>query len=294
MARVQWDQTGEKHYETGTDHGVLYPVSDEGEYANGVPWNGLTGVTETPSGAESNKQYADNMVYLNLVSAEEFGATVTAFTYPDEFAQCDGTAEINGVEIGQQERRNFGLAYRTLKGNDTQGTRFGYKLHLVYGCLAAPSERPYTTVNDSPEAVEFSWDLDTTPVPVGTINGVEYKPTSILTIDSTKHSAAEMQALEDALYGTEGQDPRLPLPAEVVAMFAGALTEVETVDPSYDDTTDMITIPSVTGVVYTVNGEEVPAGTYGPISEDTVVRAKAASGYKLSNNSDEDWTIRFA
>lgn len=293
MAELTWDGTGEKVFETGTDHGVLYLPNEAGEYDSAHPWNGLTAVTESPTGAESNKQYADNIVYLNLVSAEEFGATVEAFTYPDAFAVCDGTAVVNGVEIGQQDRSSFGLAYRTLKGNDTQGTRYGYKLHLVYGALAAPSEKNYTTVNDSPEAVAFSWELSTTPVSVGTIGGVEYKPTSVLTIDSTKVDAAGLSALEDALFGTAGADAYLPTPAQVVAMFSGTLVEVETVAPTYDAGTDMITIPSVTGVVYKIDGAEV-TGAVGPITDDTVVTASPAAGYRFTPTSDTDWTVQFA
>lgn len=294
MAEITWDGTGEKVFETGTDHGVLYLPDENGEYSMGYPWNGLTAVNEQPTGAESNKQYADNIVYLNLVSAEEFAATIEAFTYPAEFAECDGTAVVNGVQIGGQDRKSFGFAWRTLKGNDTQGTRFGYKLHLAYGLLAAPTEKNYTTVNDSPEATPFSWETSSSPVAVGTIGGVEYKPTSILTIDSTQHTAAEMQALEDALYGTAGGDPHLPTPAEVIAMFDGALTEVETTAPTYNAATDIITIPATAGVVYKVNGEVVPAGNFGPITEDTVVTATPAPGYKFTNTSDTDWTVNFA
>jgi len=297
MAEITWDGTGEKVFETGTDHGVLYPVSDEGDYPLGVPWNGLTAVNETPSGAESNPQYADNIKYLDIRSAEEFGATIEAFTYPREFAQCDGTAIVNGVEIGQQGRRGFGFSYRTLKGNDTLGTDYGYKLHLIYGATAAPSEKNNTTVNDSPEAMTFSWELTTTPVPIpgnNPVTGRPYKPTAILTIDSTEHTPAAMEALEDILYGTAGSDPRLPMPAEVIALFAGALTEVETVAPTYDAGTDMITIPNVAGVDYYVDGELVPAGPYGPITGDTVVNAMPENGYTFTETSDTDWTVNFA
>lgn len=289
MAVLEWDQVGERLYETGVDHGVLYIPNATGEYDKGYAWNGLTTVTETPSGAESTAQYADNIKYLNLQSAEEFGATVEAFTYPDEFAQCDGTAVPQvGVNVGQQARKTFGLSYRTLVGNDLDGQDHGYKLHLIYGCQAAPSEKAYNTVNDSPEAITFSWELTTTPAPVTGL-----KPTSIITVNSLEVSAANLQALEDALYGTAGADPHLPTPDEVIAMFGGAVTEVETVAPTYDAGTDMITIPAVTGVIYKIGGEVV-TGTYGPITEDTVVTAVPAPGYKFTETSDTDWTINFA
>lgn len=289
MTRLTWDQVGERLYETGVDRGVLYHRASNGVYDVGFSWNGLTTVTESPSGAESNPQYADNIMYLNLVSAELFGGTIEAFTYPDEFAECDGTVVVDGVAIGQQNRRLFGLAYRTKLGNDVDGDAHGYKLHLIYGALAAPSEKAYSTVNDSPEAVTFSWEISTTPVEV-----TGYKPTASLTIDSTKVDAAALATLEDALYGTAGADPRLPLPDEVLAMFAGTITAVETQAPTYNATTDIITIPSVTGVVYQVDGETVPAGPYGPITEDTVVTAIPAAGYRFTNTSDTDWTIEFS
>jgi len=218
MARVTWDQVGERLYETGVDHGVLYLRNETGDYDTGVAWNGLVSVTESPTGAESNPQYADNIKYLNLVSAEEFGATIEAFTYPEEFAQCDGTAApAAGVYVGQQPRRTFGLSYRTQVGNDINGTDHGYKLHLIYGALAAPSEKAYNTINDSPEAITFSWELTTTAVEVPGL-----KPTATLTIDSTKTGASQMESLEAILYGNETDEPRLPLPAEVIELFEGA------------------------------------------------------------------------
>lgn len=232
MSKLKWDETGKRFFETGVDHGVLYVPDVNGIYATGVPWNGLTTVTESPSGAESNKQYADNQVYLNLVSAEEFSATVEAFTYPDEFEQFDGSAELDpGLYIGQQRRGVFGLSYRSLLGNDLESTDYGYKLHLVYGCQAAPSERARATVNDSPEAMGLSWELSTTPVAVGTIAGKEYKPTAHLTVDSAKADATALAALELILYGKDAVvDPveaavvaRLPLPAEVYEIFAAVI-----------------------------------------------------------------------
>lgn len=217
MSKIVWDRAGEHFYETGVDHGVLYPTLN-GVYGHGVAWNGLTNVTESPSGAESTGQYADNIKYLNLISAEEFGATVEAFTYPPEFAVCDGSAEpVKGVMIGQQIRRPFGLCYRTLVGNDLMGTEYGYKLHLVYGATAAPSERAYGTVNDSPEAITFSWTLTTTPVEIS-----GYKPTANLIIDSSLVSKANMAKLEDILYGTADAEPRLPMPDEVIALIGSS------------------------------------------------------------------------
>lgn len=218
MPEIVWDAVGEKLYETGVSKGVLYPRDAAGLYPLGVPWNGLTGVTESPSGAEATAKYADNIKYGNLLSAEEFAATLEAFTYPDEFGQCDGSAEIApGVKIGQQSRKSFGLAYRTELGNDVDNDAYGYKLHLIYGATAAPSEKGYQTINDTPDMITFSWELSTIPVVVS-----GFKPTASLVIDSTKVLAANLEALEAILYGTAGTDPRLPLPDEVAALFAGA------------------------------------------------------------------------
>ena len=215
MAVLTWDQVGERFYETGVDHGVLY-IPTAGVYNTGFAWNGLISVTESPSGAEPSPQYADNIKYLNLLSTEEFGGTIEAFTFPDEFAQCDGTAFPKvGLAVGQQTRKTFGLSYRTKIGNDTEGQDLGYKLHLVYGALAAPSEKAYSTINDSPEAVTFSWEFTTTPVEVTGL-----KPTALLTIDSTKVASAGLTALEALLYGTELKEPSLPLPDAVIALFA--------------------------------------------------------------------------
>jgi len=293
--QLVWDQTGERVYETGVDHGVLYMPDNTGVYDNGVAWNGLVSVTESPSGAESSPQFADNIKYLNLVSAEDFGATLEAFTYPEEWGQYDGTAAPEvGITIGQQGRKSFGLSYRTLMGNDVNGTSFGFKLHLVYGAQAAPSERAYGTVNDSPEAITFSWEITTTPVNVGTISSVDYKPTAILTIDSTKVDADALTALMELLYGTVGTDPSLPLPADVIALFAGTITQVTPGVPTYNSSTDIITIPGTTGVIYKVNGEVVPAGAYGPITANVVVTAHPATGYKFPAVTDDDWLITFA
>lgn len=215
MAALVWDAVGERFYESGVDHGVLYIPDVSGVYATGFAWNGLISVTESPSGAESNPQYADNIKYLNLVSAEEFGATVEAFTYPEEFAVCDGTALPEpGVALGQQTRKSFGLSYRTKMGNDVSGQDLGYKLHLIYGCTAAPSEKAYSTINDSPEALTFSWELTTTPAPV-----TGYKPVSSITVDSTVADAADLLALENLLYGDGAGTAKLPTPDEVLALF---------------------------------------------------------------------------
>lgn len=225
MAVLEWDKTGERVYETGVSRGVLY-VTDRttGAYDDAEAWNGLTGVTSSPSGAESNKQYADNRVYLNLISAEEYGATIEAFTFPDKFMECDGTFEpVPGVAVGQQGRRTFGFSWQTLIGNDLVGTDHGYKIHMVWGALASPSEKAYATVNDSPEAATFSWEVTTTPVEVGTVDDHKFKPTAYIAIDSTKVEAADLKALEDLLYGTAAVEPRLPLPREVIEMFDAAV-----------------------------------------------------------------------
>lgn len=216
MTAITWDASGERLFETGLDHGVLYPLAANGTYPDGVAWNGLVSASESPSGAEATALYADNMKYLNLMSAEEFGATIEAYTYPPEFAILDGSAEIAaGVMIGQQPRKPFGLCYRTLVGNDTEGQNHGYKLHLIYNALAQPSERSYQTVNDSPEAITFSWTIATTPVPVE-----GYKPTATLVVDSTKADPTKLAALESILYGSESTEPRLPLPGEVITLMA--------------------------------------------------------------------------
>jgi hypothetical protein len=224
MSKIVWDKTGERFYETGVKNGVLYPLDSNGTYPNGVAWNGLTAVTESPSGAEATALYADDIKYLNLMSAEEFGATIEAYTYPDEFAECDGSATLaKGVAIGQQTRKTFGLCYRTTLGNDAQGNDYGYKLHIIYGALAAPSEKAYATINDSPEAITFSWEVTTTPVSVD-----NFKPTASLVIDSTKADKTKLAALEEILYGKDGTgdgntgavDPRLPLPNEIATLMA--------------------------------------------------------------------------
>ena len=222
--KLVWDKTGEHYYETGVKNGVLYPMSASGTYPKGVAWNGLTAITESPSGAEATALYADDIKYLNLMSNEEFGATVEAYTYPDEFAECDGSASLTeGVYIGQQARKTFGLCYRTTLGNDSKGNDYGYKLHIIYGAMASPSEKAYSTINDSPDAITFSWELSTTPVAVA-----NFKPTASLTIDSTKVDPEKLATLEEILYGKDGTgednsvgavDPRLPLPDEIANLM---------------------------------------------------------------------------
>ena len=218
MSKIVWDAVGEHIFETGVRNGVLYLKDAQGAYSTGVAWNGLTSVSESPEGAEPTDLYADDIKYLTLMSAENFKATIEAYTYPDEFAECDGSATIaDGITIGQQSRKPFGLCYRTAIGNDTDGNEHGYKLHIVYGCQASPSEKQYSTINDSPEAITFSWEVSTTPV---NVNGK--KPTATLIIDSTKADKAKLTALEAILYGAESTDPRLPLPDEIATLMAKA------------------------------------------------------------------------
>lgn len=223
MARLTWHDAGTRKYEVGVKNGVLYPISDTGQYTTGVAWNGLSAVNESPSGAEETKVYADDIKYLGLMSAEEYAATIEAYYYPDEFAECNGEADlVSGVTIGQQARKKFGFSYVSTLGNEVKGENYGYIIHLVYGCVASPSERNHQTINDSPEASTMSWEVNTTPVEVGTIDGVAYKPTATVNIDSTKVSAAALKAIEDILYGAEtGDGPRLPLPAEVYTLVKG-------------------------------------------------------------------------
>jgi len=294
MTKLTWDDVGKRQYETGVDRGVLYVTDNAGAYGKGVPWNGLTTVTESPSGAESNPQYADNIKYLDLTSAEEFGATVEAFTYPPEFAVCDGSAEMAaGVIIGQQSRRLFGLSYRTKLGNDIQGDDYGSKIHLVYGGKAAPSEKAYSTINDSPEALTFSWELTTSPVGV-----TGFKPTALLTVDSTLVTADALTNLENLLYGTPSTNASLPLPAAVMELFTGGpKTTVNMAtyanQPSFNDTTKVITLPAVTGVQWTVDGVNKAAGAQPALTtgQTKVVKSTPQSGYVLSG--DDTWVYTF-
>jgi phosphohistidine swiveling domain-containing protein len=290
MAELQWDAAGDHLYETGVSKGVLYRQNG-GVYDSGYAWNGLTGVTESPSGAEPTAQYADNIKYLNLLSQEEFGGTIEAFTYPDEFGECDGSASPEvGVTVGQQPRKVFGLSYQTKVGNDLEAEDYGYKIHLVYGALAAPSEKAFATINDTPEAITFSWEFSTTPVPV-----TGARPTSLLVIDSTKVDEDSLAALEDALYGTVGADPYLPMPDDVLAMFAGDPTVVVTEEPSFVSSTGVITIPTVTGVVYRradTNAVVTGTVTISTPGDSLVIKAFPSSGaYAFSSFSDNDWTF---
>jgi len=290
MAVLLWDQTGERLYETGVDRGVLY-IPTGGVYDTGVAWNGLTAVTESPSGAEPTPMYADNIKYLNLLSIEQFGGTIEAYTYPTLFNQCDGTEVVNaGVAIAQQSRKTFGLAYRTRLGNDTLAEDFAYKLHLIYGALASPSEKAYSTINESPEALTLSWEFSTTPVMV-----TGMKPTALVTIDSSKVNPTNLTALENALYGTAGTNPRLPLPDEVMSLFAGSITSVTPTAPTFVAGTGVITIPTVTGVTYRradTNAVVTGTVTIGVSGQTLVIRATPASGlYTFAAGSDDDWSF---
>jgi hypothetical protein len=290
MTKLSWDDVGERLYETGVDRGVLFIPNGSGIYDDGVAWNGLTTVTEKPSGADANPQFADNIKYLNLIAAEEFGATLEAFTYPDEFAQFDGLATPQpGIVVGQQSRKTFGLCYRTKLGNDLDGSDHGYKLHLVYGLQAAPSEKAYATINDSPEALSFSWELTSTPVSVTSL-----KPTSLIVVDSTVVGPTALAALELALYGDVGIDPALPLPDAVIALFAGSITEVTANAPTYVSGTHTITIVATTGVTYynETLGTVYATGAH-VITADTLIKARPNAGYQLTPGTDDDWFFDF-
>lgn len=290
MTALTWDGTGDREYETGVSNGVLYLPDDSGDYTEGYAWNGLTTVTEAPSGAAVTKKYADNVNYLSLVSTEEFDGTIAAYTYPDEFAQCDGTATPSaGVYVGQQTRKTFGLSYKTLIGNDVDATDHGYKLHLVYGALVEPSQKAYASVNDTPDAIEFSWKFSTTPIPVPGL-----KPSATIVIDSTKVEAGALAALEAALYGGVGTDPRLPSPTEVLAFFSGSTTVSVPVAPTYVEGTHTITIPAVTGITYynDATGAILATGAH-VIAVDTVVRAEPNAGYEFPPVTDNTWFFAF-
>lgn len=293
MTALLWDQTGEKKFETGVDHGVLYLLSD-GAYDQGFAWNGLTTVTESPSGAEPQPFYADNIKYANFLSYEEFGLTIECYTYPPEFSQCDGAAEPQvGVVVGQQNRATFGFSWRTKIGDDANGLDAAYKIHLAYGCLAGPSEKAYTTLSDSPEPLNFSYDVTTTPVSVAGYPNL--KPTSYLCIDSSRVDADALAALELQLYGSVGVDPELPLPGDVLALFDGAFTIVTAANATYNTGTHVVTIPSTTGVTYYINGVEATAGAQAAMTVGQVshVTASPNTGYVLSANSDNDWVFPY-
>lgn len=288
MTVLVWDELGSRLYETGVDHGVLYIPDSDGSYVNGVAWNGLTSVSESPSGAEPTATYADNIKYLNLISVEEFGGTIEAYTYPDEFGQFDGLkTPTPGVFVGQQGRRGFGLSYRTQIGNDLDGDSHGYKLHLIYGCYASPSEKQYTSINDSPEAINFSWAFTTTPV---IVDGM--RPTAVIVIDSTKVDATILAAFEQMLYGDTGVDPVLPLPEVIIEMFSEGITEVTPTQPTFNSGTNTITIPSITGVNYYIDNVLVLPGPV-VITEDTIVTARPDAGYLFISGVDDDWFYNF-
>lgn len=292
MTALTWDNVGERLYETGVDRGVLFIPDESGDYGSGVAWNGLTQVAENPSGAAATPQFADNIKYLNLISHEDFGATIDAFTYPEEFAQCDGTAVPQpGLAVGQQGRKVFGLCYRTRVGNDIDGTDHGYKLHMVYGAQAAPSARAYATINDQPAAIAFSWAVTTTPVQVSGL-----KPTALLTVDSTLVDAGDLAALEAVLYGDEATDPRLPLPDEVIAMFTGEVAPVRLVGataPAYDAGTHVVTLPAVAGVQWKVNGVNKAAGAQPAmaVGQSSSVQAVPTAGHVIEG--DDDWEFDY-
>jgi len=293
MTAIQWDKVGERIGETGVDHGVLYKPDTDGVYDGGVAWNGLTSITASPSGAEATPQYADNIKYLNLVSAEQFAGTIEAFTYPVEFEECEGAVtSAGGVLITQQARKSFGLCYRTLLVNDTEGEDFGEKIHLVYGALATPSEKAAATINDSPELTALSWEFTTTPVDVPGL-----KPSAHLVLDSRVVDAGAFQDLKDILYGTDSVDPRLPLPGEVIDLFEGSTTSVNLStpanQPTYDSGTHVVTLPSVTGVQWKVNGVNKSAGAQPALSvgQTANVVAVAQDGYRVTG--DEDWSFAY-
>jgi hypothetical protein len=294
MARLTWDTTGSRLYETGVDHGVLYIPDGNGDYTNGVAWNGLTTVTESPSGAEATALYADNIKYLDLRSAEEFGATIEAFTYPDEFNQFDGIASPSvGVNVGQQSRSTFGFSYRTNVGNDVDGSDYGYKLHLIYGATASPSEKAYATINDSPEAITFSWEVATTPIAAGGT----LKPTSQLVIDSTKVDAGDLTTLEDLLYGESG-NPQLPSPAAVIAIFGSGVTVVDmgvfANQPTYNSGTHVITLPTVVGVQWKIDGVNKSPGAQTALGSGVTAEVTAhatSTAYVLAG--DTSWAFTY-
>lgn len=293
MTVLTWDQAGQRLYETGVDRGVLY-IPTAGIYDVGYAWNGLTGVTESPSGADPTPLYADNVKYLNLLSRENFAATVEAYTYPDQFAQCDGSAEPQtGIKIHQQTRKTFGLSYRSLVGDDLVGTDKTYKLHFVYGALAAPSERAYSTVNDTPEAITFSWTVSTTEVPVTGL-----KPTAIVTLRADKIASTALTAIENALYGTAGTNPRLPLPDELIALVAAGAPPAAgpPAAPTYTSGTHTIAVPSTANIVYRrADTNAVVTGTNIVLTVGQVLTIKAApaSGYQFAAGSDDDWTFLY-
>jgi len=290
VTALTWDASDKRRYETGVDRGVLY-IPTNGVYDQAFAWNGLTTVTESPSGADLTSLYADNIKYLQLQAYEEFGGTVEAYTYPDEFAEMDGTVAVSdGVYVGQQPRKPFGFSYRTLVGN-ADNPSLGYKVHMVWGALATPSEKAYSSINDSPDAITFSWDFSTVPVAVTGL-----KPTSYICIDSTKVDSAALATLEGMLYGTGEDDPALPTPDAVLAIFTGSITTTALpTAPTYDSGTDVVTIPTITGVIYYRTGHgDFAGGDTEVIAANTVYRARPATGYKFPATSVREWLIVFS
>ena len=294
MAALTWDASGTRKFETGVDHGILFPSGGDG-----VAWNGLVNVTETPAGADNTKTYADNIVYGAIRAAETFGGTVEAYMCPDEFLECDGFTLINGVAVGQQPRKTFDLYYRTIVGNDTDPAA-GFKHHFGYGLTTAPSEKAYATVNDSPEMTTFSWEFESNPVAFTDDDYEDLKPTSLLTIDSSSALVDEalLETLLDIVQGTVGDEPRMPTPDEVLAAMAGAgLTTVDmgtsANQPTYNSGTHVVTLPSVTGVQWKVNGVNKTAGAQPALTtgQTAEVTAHAQAGYNLEG--DEDWTYDY-
>jgi hypothetical protein len=289
MSALVWDDTGNRKYETGVDHGVLYPLNAETAlYDTGFSWNGLTTIKEQPTGAGANPQYADNIKYLNIQSAETFGGTIEALTYPDEFGACDGTsAPVPGLTVGQQTRQTFGLSYRSKVGSDVSAD-LGFKIHLVYGALASPSEKDFVSINASPASVTFSWAFECTPAAVTAMN-----PTCLIVIDSTKVDAGALATLEDFLYGTSGTDPSLPSPDDVIALFSGTITHI-TLTPATFNGAHTITIPTQTGVTYYLDGVVHTAGTVNlTTGQSKIVSATANAGYAFNLPVDTDWEFTF-
>lgn len=294
MTAISWDGSGQRKFETGVDHGILYPQGGDG-----VAWNGLTNVTETPAGADNNKTYADNIVYGALRAAETFGGTVEAYTCPDEFLECDGFVIRNGVVVGQQGRKSFGMYYRSIVGNDLD-PEAGHKHHFVYGATTSPSEKSYATVNDSPEMTAFSWEFECSPVSFADAANEDLKPTAILTIDDTSPlvDTAKLADLLEIAIGNESDDARLPTPDEVLAVFSTGLTDVSLTSfanqPSWNNSTHVATLPSVTGVVWLVDGEETAAGALPAldVGESITIEAQAATGYNLVG--DDEWTFSYS
>lgn len=297
MAVLTWDAAGSRYYETGVDRGVLYIPDSGGAYSNGVAWNGLISVTEKPTGAEANPMYADNIKYLNLYSVEQFGATIEAYTYPDEWSQFDGLiSPYAGTTVGQQAKKYFGLSYRTKLGNDTTGDDYGYKLHLIYGAVASPTERAYSSVNETPEPITFSWEITTTPVAVSTIGSNVFRPTALITIDSTKVNATALGNLQSLLWGTVGQNPQLPTPDVVLSTInTPAVTQVTPANPSFTSTTGVVTWTAVTGVQYRrLDTNVVVSGTTftipGAAGAACGVRAEVtSSSYVMNPAADTYW-----